>query len=206
MNPFIYPKTRHTRTQSPPQYSRYQTYKPALRGEFSKKCVYCRRPDTLNPDQSHFGIDHYRPKSIFPELTNRYFNLFYCCNPCNTRKGDFWPAAGSPVDRFVPNPCDHVMFSHLRLNGSTVEAKSLAGQFTLELLDLNAPQLVEFRTYIADAIVRLENDRSKVELLKESLNARVAQGTATPGDLESIADLDVLLAKTEAALNRHIGL
>ena len=54
----------------------------------------------------------------FPELVADYTNLFYCSNGCNSRKGAFWPTSDQmTLGIYVPNPCDHVMFDHMRKNG-----------------------------------------------------------------------------------------
>ena len=88
MNPFSYPDSQHLRTQKPDRFSDYKRYKPFLRIEFERKCVYCRLPDGVKGEEA-FGVDHYRPVSKFPGLDCAYENLFYTCNTCNWRKGDF---------------------------------------------------------------------------------------------------------------------
>jgi hypothetical protein len=90
--PFSYPKSRHTRRLRPGPFKKYSEYKPFLREEFEKKCVYCRMPDTMK-DYEMYGVDHYRPKSLFSELLTTYANLFYCCNPCNRRKREYSDAS-----------------------------------------------------------------------------------------------------------------
>ena len=93
-----------------------------------------------------FGVDHYRPQSLFPELVVQYDNLYYCCNLCNSAKRSVWPSAKDWArGAFIPNPCEHVMFHHLKYTGPTVEAKSTAGKFTRDLLKLNAQKTVEYR-------------------------------------------------------------
>lgn len=135
--PFRYSKAKHVRRLNPGPYGHYSQYKPYLREEFGRQCVYCRMPDTAAPLDS-FGVDHYQPKNVFPERRNDYSNLFYCCNTCNRLKGDFWPTeTPERKRRFVPNPCDHVMWDHLRFRAVEVTARSDAGKFTLDLLNLN---------------------------------------------------------------------
>jgi len=167
MNPFLYPKARHRRHQSPPSFSDYRRYKPYLQAEFERQCVYCRLPDTMGHD---FGVDHYRPASRFPEFTCDYANLYYACNACNRRKGAYWPTRHQ--DRagcFVPNPCDHVMFEHLRYVRAQVQARSSTGGFTIDLLDLNDDDSVLFRELVIDAIAGFEGERAKLLRLIERL-------------------------------------
>ena len=149
-NPFLYSKIKHSRSLTPPNYVNYRLFKPDLRREFGRQCVYCRALDILKGEQS-FAVDHYRPKNLFPHLKTEYLNLFYACNRCNSFKGDFWPLSERlNAGEFVPNPCEHVMFEHLRYQDGTVTAASGAGYWTIALLDLNDPQAVIFR----DAYIR----------------------------------------------------
>lgn len=162
-------------------------------------------PDTMK-DLESFGVDHYRPKSRFPALANVYANLFYCCNPCNRRKGDYWPAKGSR--NVVPNPCDHEMFSHLRFEGATVRARSRPGQFTSDLLDLNDPSAVSFRQFVLDVIAQSEDflqgaERNLAALRKELEGA----SDQTQQELleKAIADLVDHKVRTESHLKRLLG-
>jgi len=145
LNPFHYSKAKHKRTRTPPLYSNYRQYKPELQIEFSAQCVYCRALDRLKGYES-FGVDHYRPQKDFPHLVTEYLNLFYACNRCNNLKRRFWPNPQEERDGiFIPNPCEHLMFDHLRYIRGKVQAHSNAGVFTMERLDLNDPVGVDFR-------------------------------------------------------------
>ena len=145
INPFHYPKAKHSRKLHPPAYANYRQYKPELREEFEGQCVYCRMLDAVKGREG-FGVDHYRPKKHFPHLATEYFNLFYCCNRCNSLKRNFWPSRINRANgQFVPNPCEHVMFDHLRYRGGAIEANSNAGEWTSELLLLNDALAVNFR-------------------------------------------------------------
>ena len=47
-----------------------------------------------------FTIDHYEPRSARPELENDYNNLMYCCDTCNSLKGDRCPPQSARHDGF----------------------------------------------------------------------------------------------------------
>lgn len=152
MPPFKYPKIKHTRRHNPPSWRSYQLYKPILREEFEKKCVYCRLPDSYK-GQDNFGVDHYKPKNSFPHLKTEYTNLFYSCNCCNRRKGVYWPDTTLlQAKQFIPNPCDHIMFDHLKYKGVIVEEKSVTGLFAIEILDLNDEASIEYRQFLIDIL------------------------------------------------------
>jgi hypothetical protein len=108
----------------------------------------------------NFGVDHYRPRKRFPELATTYSNLFYCCNCCNSRKSDFWPTADQiRGEKFIPNPCDHVMFEHLQYSRAVIRLKTAAGRHAETILDFNDPDSVAYRRFVLDLIAALEEDR-----------------------------------------------
>ena len=174
-NPFLYPQARHRRKEQPPLYSSYVSYKPWLKREFLSQCIYCRLPDGLKGDDS-FGVDHYRPQSKFPELATIYFNLFYACNCCNRRKGAFWPTeAQQRARQFIPNPCDHVMFEHLRYRATRVEPRSPAGELTERVLMLNDEVSVQYREFVLEVIVSLEARERQLQETTKRIDQRSAQ-------------------------------
>jgi hypothetical protein len=135
-------------------------------------------PDRLRTYDS-FGVDHYRPKSRFPEFAATYTNLFYACNTCNRRKGEFWPSRQQrDLSQFVPNPCDHVMFEHLRLrHDGIVDHHSPAGEWTLDLLIINEPEQIDFRKAIVGAAGYAEETCDQLRRTIEELRKREESGS-----------------------------
>lgn len=199
-NPFRFPDELHQRSQDPDPLPRYEDYKPVLREEFSKKCVYCRDPDTVRGSDG-YGVDHYLPKKHFPHLERHYPNLFYACNTCNRRKGTFV----STADLFIPNPCDHRMAEHLRFDEGHVEALTASGRFARELLLLNEPERKRFRTVVLRSIESnlrvMEELRIGLELLEAEVQSpTVSKSRAAElrrereGVVEDLRELDRVVA------------
>jgi hypothetical protein len=119
----------------------------------------------------NFGVDHYKPRSLFEHLSSHYDNLFYACNTCNRRKGDYWP---SPDDleakRFVANPCDHRMADHLRFRGIEVQYRSAVGQFMVDTLLLNDTDSLALRRMTEAAIRTMERDIDDTRQLLQDLD------------------------------------
>jgi hypothetical protein len=138
-----------------------------LRFEFGGQCVYCRALDHAKGQES-FGVDHYRPKRRFPLLSAEYLNLYYACNRCNSNKGQFWPnAAQQTAGIFIPNPCEHTMFDHMRYTLGRVESGSVAGSYTVDQLDLNDPDFVQFREGFIAALAKLATEEQAADLLMQ---------------------------------------
>lgn len=198
---FAYPKVRHQRNQVPGHRANYSDYKPYLQIEFDRRCVYCRAPDPLK-GYANFGVDHYRPKSRFELLATEYLNLYYCCNDCNRRKGSHWPSAEEEAIHFVPNPCEHVMFQHLRAGkDGKVEARTPAGEFTVELLHLNDDLTVNFRMAAMQAIELLRNEEAKALRLNSTIERRRKAGTVSVAKAEAdTAAVTKQLLRTRSSL------
>ena len=69
-------------------YTNYRTYKPYLRSDFNGRCGYTDCPDQWFGGSKCFHIDHFKPKSKFPDLENHYSNLVYSCSYVNILKTD----------------------------------------------------------------------------------------------------------------------
>jgi uncharacterized protein (TIGR02646 family) len=207
-NPLLYQKVRHRRSRTPRSFGNYRLFKRDLQAEFGAQCVYCRALDRVKGYET-FGVDHYRPKTLYPRLALEYLNLFYACNKCNSLKRDFWPTGPQRKEGvFIPNPCEHIMFDHLRYHVGTVVNASRAGEFTIEQLDLNDPDVIEFRTSFVKtlAFIAAQMDASKAtiaEAKKASAKARTAAHRKIADDVATQAQSNV--TEYEKLLSGLIG-
>ena len=70
----------------------WRRFKPDLEAAFSGLCAYCE-------NGTKGQIDHFRPKSRWPELVYHWSNWLFACSDCNNGKSDKWPICG------YVNPC-----------------------------------------------------------------------------------------------------
>ena len=70
-----------------PSDSLWTRFRDCLRSRFHGICGYCEE----EVDQSNASVDHFMPKSKFPELVYEWSNWVFACQPCNQSKGDKWP-------------------------------------------------------------------------------------------------------------------
>src|SRR5262249_8578818 len=80
------------REAQPPVLKTYRQFKPFLRVDFRRRCAYCERPEDYMGGDECFEVEHFRPKSKFPELECVYSNLYYACRGCNSHKSETWPS------------------------------------------------------------------------------------------------------------------
>lgn len=76
-----------------PQDDRWRTFQPYLSKAFSHICGYCE--EICKGD-----VDHFKPKTRYPEGVYQWSNWVLACPFCNNSKGEQWSAQG-----FV-NPCE----------------------------------------------------------------------------------------------------
>jgi len=201
LNPFRYSQSRYRRKLSPPSYSDYSRYKPFLKQEFTSQYVYCRLPDGLKGEDS-FSVDHYHPQSKFPDLVTTYANLFYACSCCNRREGAFWPTdAQWRAKQFIPNPCDHVMFDHLRYHSARVETRSPAGELAERVLMFNDERSVEYRELVLGVIAALEEKKRRVQETLRRIDQKVV---LSPEQAEQLAAERASAARDMAKLEQQL--
>lgn len=170
--PFYFPEARHARREHPPRRSDYKFYKPFLRREFRRRCVYCCMPDGATTEPFH--VDHYRPKNPDWPGAHNYENLFYSCRACNIYKGQFWPtAAQRKGGQFLPNPCSHLMDVHFTFKKHEAVGRTVTGAFAIECLNLNHEEAVEFRALISRNIERALEIRKNLVAMLSRLKAKI---------------------------------
>ena len=72
---------------TPPTDDHWLRFQPTLARVFLDICAYCE-------EFCHGQVDHFKPKSRFPELVYDWGNWVYSCHFCNHRKHECWPRGG----------------------------------------------------------------------------------------------------------------
>ncbi len=142
--PFTYPTEPHIRKHGPFGYTDYTYYREWLRDEFSFRCVFClQREQWPIKMRGGWELDHFLPKSTYPELTLDYENLLYTCRACNSAKSD----------KIVPNPCRVAFGKCLQVNeDGTITALNREGEMLIDNLRLDDEDYNKFRQFYIDAL------------------------------------------------------
>lgn len=203
LTPYFYSTVAKPRQMAQVATTNYRRHRPQLRIEFGRQCVYCRDVDRSESDNS-FGIDHYRPKALFPQLVAEYGNLFYCCNRCNLHKNKYWPTPSElKAGYFIPNPADHVMSDHARFVNGQVTARSPAGHVLEQTLDLNHPDKIAYRRVVRSTLgallAKLRSFRQKQRLLRRKL--AVLSPAVDPDTVEALQRIESEVAELYTAFD-----
>ncbi len=91
-----------------------------------------------------FHVEHFRPKSRFPELINDIRNLFYACPICNSYKGNDWPAEPDQDLVCYPDPSitEYGSLFDIDLYSGSISGNCVASRYLVERIALNRNQLV----------------------------------------------------------------
>lgn len=132
-----------------PENGSYSDWKDILASEGFSQCVYCAIKDHRLGGIRHFHVEHYRPKSLFPELKNTITNLYYACPICNVLKSDDWfDITDDLKDHQYPDPST---FNYNDLfdvdNNGELKSNNNCGEYIINKLALNRRQLLIDRNF-----------------------------------------------------------
>lgn len=107
-------------TGSKPSDSRWRDFHDDLGGVFFGLCAYCE-------ESCRGEIEHFRPKSRFPQLVYDWSNWVFACHDCNHAKSERWPP------RWYVDPCarsrsalPEQFFTFDSLTGEVIPRESLS--------------------------------------------------------------------------------
>jgi len=155
-----------------------QEIKEALKSMFKKKCAFCESTIT---HVDYGQIEHFRPKSVYPQLCFEWDNFVLSCAICNGtgNKGNKFPleADGGPfINPTTENPDDFFIFDYDDiLKRFVVLPKNLRAVTMLSIIKLNREDLAEHRTKEMFKIIRIiekiiQEDKEKLELFLNYFN------------------------------------
>jgi HNH endonuclease len=128
----------------------YRLFRDYVRADVREYCAYCLLPELLAAGVEAFELDHYRPKSFFPQQENDFYNLYYSCHPCNRIKHRKWPTK-ELIARGIGfvDLCVDTFDTHFALlPDGRWEGLTPSALYTIDLLRLNRPHLIKVRTLI----------------------------------------------------------
>ena len=121
------------------------------------KCCYSEI--LLDEESKYMEIEHFYPKSKYPEKVLEWGNLLPSCKKCNIAKDDHDVEIEPIVNPFADDPKEFLYFKNYRYF-----PKNEVGERTILVLDINHHSLVKPRFKIGDKIM------ADLEDLKENID------------------------------------
>ena len=118
----------------------YTECKDILAEDFQQMCGYCGKDRKVL--LKHFQIDHFAPKSKFPDKKNIYENLVLACPQCNRLKSDKWIGENSEIsndgEKGFVDPADEEYSKHLyRDDNGKIMYNTKVGEYMYNVLKFN---------------------------------------------------------------------
>lgn len=138
------------------KHYRHQDIKDILFESTYRKCAFC---EGFPEDNGNIEVEHFHPKSRYPDEAFSWENFLPCCRKCNSAKDAHDTKAEIIINPYINNPEDHLAVSVMRLTG-----KDEIGSKTIEVCGLKGTRLyrpysellVQFFQYEDDLSVALE--------------------------------------------------
>ena len=128
---------------------KHKDIKDTLLSVTHSKCVFCEgRPSECGDDE----IDHFKPKSVYPEFTFNWDNLFITCRICNRNKRDHDVVKNKIINPAKDNPDCYFWYDEIRINSIEQKGVSIVAQTTINLLKLNHSRLLNARGELFKAL------------------------------------------------------
>jgi uncharacterized protein (TIGR02646 family) len=150
--------------------------KTSLKEIFKKKCAFCESRIT---HVDYGQIEHFKPKSKYPNLCFEWNNFLLSCSICNGKlnKGDKFPLEdeGGPfINPIDESPDDYLKFEFDEITKTfLIFPKNNRAITTIKELGLNRDDLVENRTIELSKIIHtldLVLDKNQDDVLEEFIN------------------------------------
>lgn len=159
------------------------------------KCAFCE----CKPGQSgNREVEHFEPKSLYPDRTFDWDNLLPACRKCNEAKGDFDTRTVPIVNPTVENPELILTYNFLEvipLPGTKDEKKV---DDTIRVCNLNSPRLYSARADIMKSVAEYMDElREKIKLIEEA-DTRRKKNIRINSLNNSLEKIDVLMQNDSA--------
>lgn len=153
----------------------------------NNKCSFC---ECYPAEGGDVQVEHFNPKSLYPEETFAWENLMPICLKCNRKKSNHDTKLESLINPYLEDPEDFLDFDSLRIVAKTDSLDRKKSRRSIDTYNLNRVPLYTPRAILLVSLHEYENilDKhlDKVEELKQK--AKI---------LEEIEELEDSLYKIE---------
>lgn len=130
---------------------RHQDIKEKLFASSHQKCAFC---EAKPAESGNIEVEHFKPKSLYPELAFEWDNFLPVCRKCNDSKSNH----DTGIEPIVDPSCDdpETIFTYSFINIIPKDDKNEIADRTIEICDLNSERLYEARAKLLKALCSYE--------------------------------------------------
>lgn len=132
------------------------------------KCIYSEA--ILIENSTCEEVDHFYPKSIYPEKVVEWGNLMPSCKICNAKKGNIDPGKVSLINPYIDIPSNYIAFSGFICVAINRNAK---GENSIRYYNLNHSHFTRPRQH------QIELNNTALSYLADELNEGLNAGSPT---------------------------
>lgn len=137
-------------------YYRHDDIKEALIISSFEKCSFCEGKPS---ESGNVEVEHFKPKSIYPEYTFKWSNLLPSCTKCNGSKRNHDTGSEPIVNPYEINPETIFYYQDIKLKVRNSQNFEMGTQ-TIKVCGLNSIRLLKPR---ADILVSLHSFSDSIE-------------------------------------------
>lgn len=126
---------------------RHQDIKEKLFASSHQKCAFC---EAKPAESGNIEVEHFKPKSLYPELAFEWDNFLPVCRKCNDSKSNHDTGIEPIVDPSYDDP--ETIFTYNFINIVPKDDKNEIADRTIEICDLNSERLYEARAKLLKAL------------------------------------------------------
>jgi len=168
------------------------------------KCVFC---ESIISTIAFTNIEHFYPKSLYPDFTFEYDNLFTSCPKCNISKSDYDTMYNRILNPVGDNPENYISYPELRITATPHSPDVSLAERTIECCGLDRIELSRERSKLLLAFYEVE-DNVKEKLEEYNLLSQAAAKLKRLNIIRSAIDnfkLQLTIDNQYAGYLRYIG-
>lgn len=137
------------------QNYRHPDIKEALFQASHNKCAFC---ESKPAESGNIEIEHFKPKSLYPQLAFAWENLLPVCRKCNESKSS-WDTEKEPIiNPTEENPEERLTYNYLEIK--PIDPEDIIARRTIEVCNLNSWRLCSARS---ELLLSLTSYKQRVE-------------------------------------------
>ncbi|MDQ1351241.1 MAG: hypothetical protein QG657_1543 [Acidobacteriota bacterium] len=118
------------------------------------KCCYCEC--SVIEESKYLEVEHFYPKSLYPQKVVDWENLLPSCKRCNMKKGNHDTGVEPIIHPVKDDPKEHLVLRNYQVRPKNY---SKIGEKTIDVLYLNDPQRLTIKRFeIGDALIQALKD------------------------------------------------